>query len=200
MSERDQVGLSVLFLVQNAEAQLAEMCRQAEVLAAQYAKYRPENCAQLEILVFDHDSTDNSLAALQLLARRRSNLRIFAHTAPGSAIKRGARCARGMIWLFADSALHLEDAQWALQQVLDGHPAAFVDGELMVLPRGRGIDALSWHDGGLWSAQLQVESQLRRRHLHAARRNAGRRGLRGRIQLAFQGRWSRVQPKLKGQS
>lgn len=195
MSKRDQVGLSVMLLVRNAEENLPAACRQCDALAQIAADLRPNFPPQPEILVFDHDSTDNSLSALQLLARKHPQLRIFAHSERGSAIKRGARCARGNYWLIADSALSPDLSRWTLRELLDGQPAAIIGGQMLGLPRELGAEALSWHRGGLWSAQLRVTQLLNQRYLGPVRKNPRLSGKLGRLQLEMQARLQRAIPR-----
>lgn len=188
-----ELDLSVICLLRNAEAALPEILTAAHALRAQISSE-----ASFELLAFDHHSTDNSLSALKLLSRREPGLRIFAHTRVGNAIKRGARCARGKIWIFADSALPAKASAWVLRQLLDGQPGAAVDGQVLGVPRALGMQALSWHQGGLWAAQHAVHAQLAQRRLSAARHGWQSQGALGRVRLELRGRISRLHPKLRG--
>lgn len=187
-----ELDLSVISLVRNAESALPDLLRLSEELRQ---KISPE--AKHELLLFDHDSTDNTLSALQLLSRREPSLRTFAHTPLGTAIKRGARCARGRRWLILDAAPQAKAARWVLNELLDGQPAAAVDGKALGIPRELGILALSWHQGGLWAAQRAVELKLRKQGLHTHRKGWQSQGALGQLKLEIHGRWSRVRPQLR---
>lgn len=186
------LDLSVISLVRNAESALPKLLSRADELRAQIS---PQ--ASFELLFFDHDSTDNSLSALQLLSRRHTHLRIFAHTRLGSAIKRGARCARGALWVFMDSLPRADALSWVLSQLREGHPAAAIDGEVLGITRNRGISTLSWHQGGMWAAQRSVQAAFRREKLQMKRRGWRTKGPVGQMRLELKGRWSQLRPKLR---
>lgn len=186
------LDLSVISLVRNAESALPKILEQADELRAQIS---PE--ASFELLFFDHNSTDNSLSALQLMSRKHAALRIFAHTRMGSAIKRGARCARGSLWIFTDGAPRAGSALWVLDQLRSGQLAAAVDGEVLGITRARGIQALSWHQGGLWAAQRSVQGALNKEKREMTRRGWQSQGAIGQLRLALKGRWSQLHPQLR---
>lgn len=184
--------LSVISLVHNAEACLAKILQRAEDLRAQIS---PQ--ATFELLFFDHNSTDNSLSALQLLSRRAPTLRIFAHTRQGSAIKRGSRCARGDHWIILDGLPSPQATSWTLEQLLAGKRGASVDGKVLGVSRAQGIQALSWHQGGLWAAQRTVHQMMRKEKQTMVRHGWSSKGPLGEIRLQVQGRWSQLVPKLR---
>lgn len=187
------LDLSVIALVRNAEPALPKILERADELRAQIS-----SDASCELLFFDHNSTDNSLSALQLLSRKHEQLRIFAHTRLGSAIKRGARCARGERWIFIDSLPSASATAWVLEELRNGHQGAAVDGEVLGITRTRGIQALSWHQGGLWAAQRSVQQVFRQEKLSLPRRGWQSQGPWGQLRLEVKGRWSQLRPHLRG--
>jgi hypothetical protein len=145
-----------------------------------------------ELLALDESSRDNTLSVLSILHGKHSQLRSFQALEPGTAVMRGARLARGRVWLIVDAPFDPKHGLWATRQVFCGDQAAVVPGEVLALRRGVGQAALGWLQGGLVSAQREVESLLQSHGQRPAWSPPHNRALRSRARLFFRGRLRRV--------
>jgi hypothetical protein len=145
-----------------------------------------------ELLALDESSRDNTLSVLSILHGKHSQLRSFQTLPPGTAVMRSARLARGRVWLIVDAPFDLDHGLWATRQVFCGDHAAVVPGEVLALRRGVGQAALGWHEGGLVSAQREVESLLESHGQRPAWAPPHDRALRSRARLFVRGRLGRV--------
>jgi hypothetical protein len=145
-----------------------------------------------EVLALDESSRDNTLSVLSILHGRHAQLRSFQALARGSAVMRGARLARGRVWLFVDAPFDPQHGLWAARQVFCGDQAAVVPGEVLALRRGIGQAALGWHEGGLVSAQREVEHLLDSHGQRPAWSPARNQALRSRARLFLRGRLSQI--------
>ncbi|MCA9684625.1 MAG: hypothetical protein KC457_20740 [Myxococcales bacterium] len=114
-----------------------------------------------ELLALDQSSRDNTLSVLSILHAKLPELRSIQELEPGTAIRQAARHARGRVWLIVDAPFDIERGLWAARQVFCGDRAALVPGEVLAVHRSLGQAALGWLDGGLVSAQREVEAMLR---------------------------------------
>jgi hypothetical protein len=145
-----------------------------------------------ELLALDESSRDNTLSVLSILHGKHSQLRSVQTLPPGTAVMRSARLARGRVWLIVDAPFDLEHGLWATRQVFCGDQAAVVPGEVLALRRGVGQAALGWHEGGLVSAQREVEKLLESHGQRPAWAPPHDRALRSRARLFVRGRLGRV--------
>lgn len=113
-----------------------------------------------EVLALDESSRDNTLSVLSILHGKVLELTTLTGLAPGTAIMRAARTARGRVWLMVDGPFEIEHALWATRQVFCGDRAAMVPGELLAVERNLGQATLGWLHGGLASGQREVERML----------------------------------------
>jgi hypothetical protein len=116
---------------------------------------------ETEILALDQRSGDNTLSVLSLLHGQIPSLRTLQDVEPGQALRRAARMARGAVWLVMDRPLDPELGAWGVGQVLRGHRAAIIPGEMLVVDEALGITVLPRLPGGLVSAQQAVTRHLR---------------------------------------
>ncbi len=187
-----QVDLSIILVLRNAEPTAARFVRNALAIAQNTAP--PEGEAGdlgFELLALDESSGDNTLSVLSLLHAQVAQLRTFQDLPPGTAVKRGARVARGKVWMVMDHAIDLDLGVWGLRQVLCGHRAALVPGELLAVERGLGEASLGWLEGGLVRAQREVRRNLQARGEQPAFSPPQDRGLRKSAELFIRGRLPR---------
>ncbi|WP_146662578.1 hypothetical protein [Enhygromyxa salina] len=145
-----------------------------------------------ELLALDESSRDNTLSVLSILHSRHSQLRSFQTLTPGTAVMRGARLARGRVWLIVDAPFDPTHGLWATRQVFCGDQAAVVPGEVLALRRGVGQAALGWLDGGLVSAQREVERLLASHGERPAWSPPRDQALRSRARLFMRGRLAQL--------
>ena len=105
---------------------------------------------------------------------------------------RAARSARGRVWLLVDAPFDPDHGLWAARQVFCGDRAALVPGEVLAVHRSLGQAALGWLDGGLVSAQREVEAMLRAHDQRPAWSPPRDRALRSRAGLFVRGRLGRL--------
>ncbi|GEM_PF-1386367 len=199
------IELSVIVLLRNAEGYVArligDVVRLTDTLGlhgdAQRAHASPDGPSSssgrgYEILALDERSRDNTLAALSLLHTRLPNLRTLQDLEPGGALERASHAARGRIWLVVDRPVDATLAAWGVHQVMSGHRAAIVPGEILVLERAFGRILLGDLTGGLVSAQELATRRLRARKEAPAWSPAPNRGLLDRALLHVRSRLSRL--------
>ena len=153
---------------------------------------RERGSFELELLALDESSRDNTLSVLSILHARHPELRTIQSLAPGEAVMRAARNARGRVWLLVDAPFEVQHGLWAARQVFCGDPAALVPGEVLAVQRHVGEAALGWLRGGLASAQLEVEGLLTSHGQRPAWSPPRDRALRSRARLFVRGRLGRV--------
>jgi hypothetical protein len=150
----------------------------------------PEDRGDLpfELLALDESSRDNTLSVLSILHGKVLELTTLTGLAPGTAIMRAARTARGRVWLMVDGPFEIEHALWATRQVFCGDRAAVVPGELLAVERNLGQATLGWLHGGLASGQREVERMLAAQGQRGAWSPARTWGIRERARMFVRGR------------
>jgi hypothetical protein len=141
-----------------------------------------------ELLALDESSRDNTLSVLSILHGKVLELTTLSDLAPGTAIMRAARTARGRVWLIVDGPFEVEHALWATRQVFCGDRAAMVPGQLLAVERNLGQATLGWLNGGLASGQREVERMLAAHGQQGAWSPARTWGVRERARLFVRGR------------
>jgi len=186
------IDLSIVLALKNAEDLAPAMVRTA-VAIAQTVEPADGVAGDLafEVLALDQNSSDNTLAVLSVLHVQIAQLRTIQGLEPGTAIMRGARMARGHTWLLLDRPADFELSTWAVRQVLCGHRAALIPGELLAVERGLGQATLGWMRGGLVRAQREVRRSLSSRGEKPAFSPPPDRGLVARARLALRSGMSR---------
>jgi hypothetical protein len=154
--------VSLIVPARDAEAWVAVVVRQAARIQ-QLVETNLGRPVEFEVLVLDERSGDNTLSVLSVLHGQIANLRTVQDLEPGTALRRAARVARADAWLVVDHPVDPELAAWAVGQVLRGHRAALVEGELLAVDRHSGSASLGARGGGLASAQAAVVRYLRKR-------------------------------------
>jgi hypothetical protein len=173
--------LSVILPVRNNESVVAAMVRLAaglldalvsrdgEELVGPVAPASHRNDDPLagppagEILALDESSFDNTLSVLSVLRGQVGVLRVFQDVRPGRAIQRASQVARGDVWILFDRLPDPALARWGFHQVVRGHRAAIVPGEVLVVHRAVGVVAFGHLRGGLVCASRSVERHVRER-------------------------------------
>ncbi len=145
-----------------------------------------------EILALDQRSGDNTLSVLSLLHGQVPGLRTLQDVEPGLAIRRATRVARGSVWLFIDRPLDPELGAWGVGQVLRGHRAAIIPGEMLVVDQPLGISVLPRLSGGLVSAQKAISRHLRGQSLQPVWSPPSNNGAAHRARLFVRGQLGRL--------
>ncbi len=155
--------LSFVLPLRDAEPFVARLVRQAAAVGRRLEEVRdgPAAGPRFEILALDERSGDNTLALLSLLHGQIPELRTVQGIAPGRAIARGVRLAKGRVVVLADHPTDEELLRWAAGQVARGHRAALVPGEVLALGRDEAATYLTDLRGGLVAAQERVRRALR---------------------------------------
>lgn len=147
---------------------------------------------EYELIALDESSRDNTLSVLSILHAKLPQLRTIQGLPPGSAVMRAARTALGRVWLIVDSPFDAEHGLWATRQVFCGDRAAMVPGEVLAVHRNLGQAALGWLDGGLVSAQHEIERMLESHGQRPAWSPPRERAFRARARLFVRGRLGRM--------
>ncbi len=147
---------------------------------------------EFELVALDESSRDNTLSVLSILHAKVPQLRTIQGLTPGSAVMRTARSARGRVWLLVDAPFDPEHGLWATRQVFCGDRAAIVPGEVLAVHRNLGQAALGWLEGGLVSAQHEVELLLESHGQRPAWSPPRERAFRARARLFVRGRLGRL--------
>jgi glycosyltransferase involved in cell wall biosynthesis len=208
--------LTIALCLRDDESRLADMSKAAvevaETLATEYAAGEWVDSTRLdgdsqdssdaaiaehgsleyELLALDESSRDNTLSVLSILHIKLPQLRTIQGLAPGTAVMRAARSARGRVWLIIDAPFDPEHGLWAARQVFCGDKAAMVPGEVLAVHRNLGQAALGWLTGGLVSAQHEVEHMLDSHGQRPAWSPPRERALRARARLFVRGRLGRI--------
>lgn len=209
-------GLTIALCLRDDESRLADMAKAAvevaRTLSSEHAagewvdSTRPvrllldedlveeaaEPTIRFELLALDESSHDNTLSVLSILHAKLPELRTIQGLAPGTAVMRAARSARGRVWLLVDGPFDPEHGLWATRQVFCGDKAAIVPGEVLAVHRNLGQAALGWLTGGLVSAQHEVERLLESHDQHPAWSPPRERALRERARLFVRGRLGKI--------
>jgi glycosyltransferase involved in cell wall biosynthesis len=203
--------LTIALCLRDDETRLADMSKAAvevaETLASEYAAGEwvdstrgPREEAskadlrvlEYELLALDESSRDNTLSVLSILHAKLPSLRTIQGLAPGTAVMRAARTAKGRVWLFVDAPFDADHGLWATRQVFCGDQAAIVPGEVLAVHRNLGQAALGWLTGGLVSAQQEVENMLDSHGQRPAWSPPRERAFRDRARLFVRGRLGRL--------
>lgn len=181
--------LSIILSLHDAEPYLARLVNTL-VTISRNLELPGGGKPSFELLAMDERSRDNTLAILSLLSGRIEELQAFQDIPRGTAIMRASRLARGKTWLILDHNVDLELTRWAVQEVMRGHRAATVPGQLLAVEADLAEDSLAWMRGGLVAAQREVKRGLALRGERALRHPSPRRRWfhrlhrRARVQLA----------------
>ena len=160
--------LSIILSLHDAEPYLARLVK-ALVAMARDLELPTGGKPSFEVLAMDERSRDNTLAVLSLLTGRIEELQAFQDVPRGTAIMRASRLARGKPWLIIDANVDLELTRWAVQEVMRGHRAATVAGQLLAVEADLAENSLGWMRGGLVAAQREVKRGLAQRGERALR-------------------------------
>ena len=145
-----------------------------------------------EILALDERSHDNSLATLALLQSQIAQLAVYDDIRPGEAIKTGIARSQGRLLVFLDGPAPVDHGIWAVEAVLNHHPAALVPEGVLVVRRDLAERCLAKLRGGLVRAQRTVQATLARLDATAAYAPARADGLRDRTRRWLRGQASAV--------
>jgi hypothetical protein len=207
--DRMSSALTIALCLRDDEAQLPDMVRGAVEVARTLARERAADewrdstreegpgldageDLPFELLALDESSRDNTLSVLSILHAKVLELATLSDLAPGTAIMRAARTARGRVWLLVDGPFEVEHALWATRQVFCGDRAALIPGELLAVERNLGQATLGWLQGGLASAQREVERMLAAHGQQGAWSPARAWGMRDRARMFVRGRLGQI--------
>lgn len=179
--------LSVILRLRDAEPYVARLVKGLATLGRQLPAGTRGGTNRFEILAMDERSRDNTLSVLSLLSNRIPELQSFQDVPRGTAIMRASRLAQGRAWLILEGDVDLELAAWATREVLAGHTAATIYGELLAVEREFASAHLGWMRGGLITAQREIKKGLARRGERPLQHPMPTRGLLARAQ-----RWIRM--------
>jgi glycosyltransferase involved in cell wall biosynthesis len=183
------MDLSIVLSLHDAEPYLARLVKGLVSMTESLASEQ-EGALEFEVLAMDERSRDNTLAILSLLSGRIDELQAFQDIPQGTAIMRASRLASGKTWLVLDHDVDLDLARWATSEVMRGHRAASVSGQLLALEGELAEANLAWIRGGLVAAQREIKRALAQRdermlrHPNPRRRTLDRLHRRARAQLA----------------
>ena len=159
------IDVSLILPLRDQETETAATVRAAARIVERVAPPEGRGPLSAEILALDQRSGDNTLSVLSLLHGQIPSLRTLQDVEPGQAIRRATRVARGAVWLVMDRPLDPDLGAWGVGQVLRGHRAAIIPGEMLVVDQPLGITVLPRLPGGLVSAQQAVTRHLRGQNL-----------------------------------
>ena len=183
------MDLSIVLSLHDAEPYLARLVKGLVAMIEELERQH-ESRLEFEILAMDERSRDNTLAVLSLLSGRIDELQAFQDIPRGTAIMRASRLASGKTWLILDHNVDLELARWATSEVMRGHRAATVPGQLLALEGELAEAHLAWIRGGLVASQREIKRALAQRgerplrHPNPRRRMLDRLHRRARAQMA----------------
>ncbi len=179
--------MSVILRLSDAEPYVARLVKGLAQMGRTLDAKHGGVAGRFEILAMDERSRDNTLSVLSLLSNRIPELQSFQDVPRGTAIMRASRLAQGRAWLILEHDADLELARWAVHEVLAGHKAATVAGELLAVEREFAAANLGWMRGGLLTAQREVRKGLARRGERPLRHPMPAQGI-----LARARRWART--------
>lgn len=186
-----EVDVSLIVPLRDQEAEAAAVVRLAASLGQRLQPPQGRNSVTTEILALDQRSGDNTLSVLSLLHGKISSLRTVQDVEPGRAIARATRLVRGAAWFFMDGPIDPELGLWGISQVLRGHRAALVPGEMLAVDQPLGVSVLPTVAGGLVSAQRAITRHLRGQNLRPLLSPPSKKGARHRAQLFVRGQLGR---------
>lgn len=187
-----EIDVTLIIPLRDQETQIAATVRTAASIAQRLPPPTGRGDLEMEILALDQRSGDNTLSVLSLLHSKISGLRTVQDVEPGHAIRRAARLARGSVWLIMDRPLDPELGAWGVGQVLGGHRAAIIPGEMLVVDQPLGITVLPRLSGGLVSAQQAVTRHLRGQNIQPVWSPPTKRGAAHRARLFVRGKLGRL--------
>ena len=185
------IDVSLILPLHDQEAETAATVRSAASIAQRVPPPPDREGLGTEILALDQRSGDNTLSVLSLLHGKISNLRTVQDVEPGHALRRATRVARGAVWLVMDSPLDPELGAWGVGQVLRGHRAVIIPGEMLVIDQPLGVTVLPRLAGGLVSAQQAVTRHLRGQNVQPLRSPSSKKGAAHRARLFVRGQLGR---------
>ena len=186
------IDVSLILPLRDQEAQTAATVRAALEIAKRAPLPEDRAALEAEILALDQRSGDNTLSVLSLLHGQIPSLRTIQDVEPGRAIRRATGVARGSVWLVADRPLDPELGAWGVGQVLRGHRAAIIPGEMLVVDQPLGVTVLPRIAGGLVSAQRAVTRHLRGQNLQPVWSPPSQKGAAHRARLFVRGKLGRL--------
>jgi hypothetical protein len=186
------IDVSLILALRDQEAETAAAVRAANEIAQRVVLPEGRGALATEILALDQRSGDNTLSVLSILHAKLPQLRTIQGLDPGTATMRAARTAEGRVWLLVDAPFDAEHGLWAARQVFCGDRAAIVPGEVLAVHRNLGQAALGWLDGGLVSAQHEVEHMLESHGQRPAWSPPRQRAFRDRAKLFVRGQLGRL--------
>jgi glycosyltransferase involved in cell wall biosynthesis len=185
--------ISAVLPVRNAESAVAKL---VETVFGALDYIHPikgrEPLDLAEVIALDERSDDNTLSALTILHGRFPQLRTIQDIEPGTAIRVGAKVARGELWLALDHPIDPDRAAWAIDNVLRGYRAAIIVGEVLAVQAEIGRLVLPHCPGGLVSAQAAITRELQRSDHQAAWAPPQTGSARDRLRLVMRSRLGRL--------
>ncbi len=188
----NDIDVSLILPLRDQEVQAASTVRAAEDIARRVPLPDGRTALDVEILALDQRSGDNTLSVLSVLHGKIPSLRTLQDVEPGRAIQRATAVARGSVWLLMDRPLDPDLGIWGVSQVLGGHRAATIPGEMLVVDQPLGVTVLPRLVGGLVSAQRAVNRHLRRQNLQPLSSPPSRKGATHRARLFVRGQLGRL--------
>lgn len=186
------IDVSLILPLRDQESETASAVRTASQIARFVSLPEGRGELSVEILALDQRSGDNTLSVLSVLHGQIPSLRTLQDVEPGQAIRRATRVARGTVWLVMDRPLDPELGAWGVGQVLRGHRAAIIPGEMLVVDQPLGITVLPRLPGGLVSAQQAVTRHLRGQNLQPVWSPPSRKGPVQKARLFVRGHLGRI--------
>jgi len=186
------IDVSLILPLRDQEAQTASTVRVAREIVQRVPLPEGRPALTSEILALDQRSGDNTLSVLSVLHGQISSLRTFQDVEPGRAIRRATTLARGLVWLVMDHPIDPELGAWGVGQVLRGHRAAVIPGEMLVVDQPLGVTVLPRMTGGLVSAQKAITRHLRGQNLQPVWSPPSKTGAAHRARLFVRGQLGRL--------
>lgn len=186
------IDVSLILPLRDQEAQTAATVRAAQEIARRVSLPEDRTALEAEILALDQRSGDNTLSVLTVLHGQIPGLRTLQDVEPGHAIRRATKVARGSVWMVLDRPLDPELGAWGVSQVICGHRAAIIPGEMLVVDQPLGVTVLPRVSGGLVSAQQAITRYLRGQNLQPVWSPPSRRGAAHRARLFVRGQLGRL--------
>lgn len=186
------IDVSLILPLRDQEAQTAATVRTAQEIAQRVSLPEERTSLEAEILALDQRSGDNTLSVLTLLHGQIPGLRTLQDVEPGRAIRRATKVARGSVWMVLDRPLDPELGAWGVSQVIRGHRAAIIPGEMLVVDQPLGVTVLPRVAGGLVSAQQAITRHLRGQNLQPVWSPPSKRGAAHRARLFVRGQLGRL--------
>lgn len=186
------IDVSLILPLHDQEAQTAATVRAALEIAKRVPLPEDRAALEAEILALDQRSGDNTLSVLSVLHGQIPSLRTLQDVEPGLAIRRATAVARGSVWMVIDRPLDPELGAWGVGQVLRGHRAAIIPGEMLVVDQPLGVTVLPRIAGGLVSAQHAITRHLRGQNLQPVWSPPSKKGPAHRARLFVRGQLGRL--------